>query len=304
MRIIITADLHYDVIRSQAPTRAIAREICELGGDCLMIVGDSASADLAVLEEVFALFEPFGGVRLAVAGNHELWTAGRAAPGDRVVSPEDHGAMPDSLHRYENELRQVCSRCGVHYLDSEPCRLGDVALVGSVGWYDYSFRPARMKIPLRFYQHKMAPGAALYLGSHAELLTGDDIPPAAREVTSRWMDGERVRLPMGDREFTGILADKLRRHLGQVDACSERIIVGIHHLPFAELVPRSIIPNWEFANAFMGSELLGETLLEFPKISHVYCGHSHRPARCRKGWMECINVGCTYREKRYEVLEI
>jgi len=78
MRIIVTSDLHYNVARSKEPTRAIAREICALGGDVLVLAGDSAAIDLAVLDEVFALFAPFKGAVLAVAGNHELWTIGAA----------------------------------------------------------------------------------------------------------------------------------------------------------------------------------------------------------------------------------
>lgn len=289
MRVIVTADLHYDVARSREPTRALAAEICRRGGDFLLIVGDSASASLTVLEEVFGLFESFGGPRLAVAGNHELWTLGGG----------------DSLHKYENELRQACARCGVHYLDAAPFRLGDVGFAGSVGWYDYSFRAARMQVPLRFYQHKVGPGAASYFREHQHLLSRDaDVPPAARDITSRWMDGQRVRLPMSDVEFTHRQAEKLRRHLGQLNGDCRKIVAAVHHLPFAELVPRSVIPNWEFANGFMGSELLGEAILECPQVSHVFCGHSHRPGRIRKAALECINVGSTYREKRYEVLDL
>jgi predicted phosphohydrolase len=294
MRIVVTADLHYNVARSKAPTRAIAEEICRLGGDCLLFVGDSASCDLSILEEAFALFDGFKGQRLAVAGNHELWMP---------IGPHTIGA--DSLHRYENELRQACVRSGVHYLDDAPYYLGDVAFVGSVGWYDFSFRPSAMKVPLRFFQHKVAPGAASYFEKHQHLLADDaDVPPQALEVTCRWMDGVRVRLPMGDIDFTHRQADKLRRHLTEAQNRSRRIIAAVHHLPFAEMVPHSIIPNWEFASGFMGSELLGEVLLEFPTISHVYCGHSHRARRCRKGTLECASIGSTYREKQYEVLEI
>lgn len=289
MRIIITSDLHYNVARSRGPTEAIAREICTSGGDVLLFVGDSASTDLSVLDQVLGLFESFKGVKLLVAGNHELWTIGGA----------------DSLAKYEREVAESCRRNGVHYLDASPIRLGDIGFVGNVGWYDFSFRPAAMRIPLRFYRHKVAPGAAACLEKHRHLLAEDtDVPPAAREVTSRWMDGERVRLPMGDVEFTQALACKLRRHLEEIDAQVDRIIVGLHHLPFAELVPRTIIPNWAFAGGFLGSELFGETLLEFPKISHVFCGHSHREMTCRKGHLFCKSIGSTYRAKQYEVLEI
>lgn len=289
MRIIVTSDLHYNVARSKAPTQRLAAEICKLGGDALVFVGDSAGMDLSVLDEVFGLFEAFGGVRLAVSGNHELWTGGAS----------------DSLHRYETTLAEVCSRNGVHYLDGGPFVRDGVAIVGNMGWYDFTFRPALLEIPLRFYQHKIAPGAAAQLDAYRHLFDeADDIPPGAREIGTRWMDGKHVKLPMGDVAFTHALAEKLRRHLEQAADAADRIVACIHHVPFAELVPHSVIPNWEFANAFMGSELLGEVLLDFPKVDYMFCGHSHRSLRCRKGLMRCMSIGSTYREKRYEVVDL
>lgn len=288
MRIVITADLHYDVARSREPSKAVAREICERGGDILLIVGDSSAADLRVLEELFSLFEKFPGPKLTVAGNHELWTAGASC----------------SLHRHENELADACSRLGVHYLEREPFIAGDVAFVGSVGWYDYSFRPSNMGIPLRFYQSKVAPGAAARLEEHQHLLHGrDDVSEAAMQVTTRWMDGVRVKLPMSDTEFTQKLAGRLRSHLSTV-AGARRVVAAIHHLPFYEMVPHSILPDWEFATAYHGAELFGEVLLESPNVSHVFSGHIHRERRLQKGHLKCMSIGSTYTEKRYEVLDL
>jgi len=73
-------------------------------------------------------------------------------------------------------------------------------------------------------------------------------------------------------------------------------------VPFAEMVHRSGRPNWDFANAFMGSPLFGELLLSVAEVRYVFCGHTHRPLRRRIGHIECVNVGCTYRAKRYETL--
>ena len=130
------------------------------------------------------------------------------------------------------------------------------------------------------------------------------VPPATMEITCRWMDGQRVNLPHNDLAFTQLLAAKLRSHLASVHEACERVIVTLHHLPFAELVPHSIVPTLEFATAFLGSEVFGETLLDFPKISHAFCGHSHRAKSCRKGNLLCQCVGSTYREKRYEVIDV
>jgi hypothetical protein len=311
MRITFTSDLHYNVARSSAPTRDLAKAICRAGGDALVFVGDSAASDLAILDEVFGLFEAFDGPRLAVAGNHELWmprhggngNGNGKGRGDTNGNGNTNGH--DSMHRYEHELSAACARSGVHYLDASPFYLDDVALVGSVGWYDYSFRTNAVGVPLRFYQRKVAPGAAAYYEEHRDLVDGyDDVTGPAREITCRWMDGVHVRLPMDDVAFTHYLAEKLRRHLAEASARAKRVVAAVHHLPFADLVPPSIIPNWAFAAAFLGSELLGEVLLDCPAVTHAFCGHSHRSRRCRRGGLVCQSIGSTYSAKAYEVLDV
>lgn len=289
MRIIITSDLHYNIARSKKPTRAIAEKICQLGGDVLVFAGDTAGGRPEEFAEAFGLFDGFKGPRLAVAGNHDIWVTGGE----------------DSLHRYENDLRDVCSHNGVHYLDAEPYYANDAAIVGNMGWYDFSFRPSKLRIPLRFYQSKVAPGAAERLGNHQHLVVrSEDIPEGALGVTTRWMDGERVNLSDSDVTFTQRLGEKFRKHLAEASERVDRICAIVHHVPFAELVPHSILPNWEFATAFHGSELFGEIILDFPKVRRVFCGHIHKTMRCRRGDVEATSIGSTYKEKAYEIFDL
>ncbi len=289
MRIILTSDLHYDVQRSKAPTDEIARKIVAAGGDLLVLVGDSAAVDLAILERLLSLFDAFNGRRLFVAGNHELWVA----PG------------ADSFRRWEVELADVCKRAGYHYLDALPFVESGLAIVGSVGWYDYTFRSASLRIPLRFYQHKVAPGRAAAEESLRHLVTGyDDIPPGADGIFVRWMDGVRANLGMSDVEYTHLLAARLRTHLVEATARVDRVVAAIHHVPFHQLVPRTMHPNFAFAEAYMGSELLGEVLLDFPQVRDVYCGHAHRRKTVRVGGLTATCIGSTYTEKLYDVLDV
>jgi len=289
MRIVVTADLHYDIARSRQPAEEIAERICHLEADALLLLGDAAGPDPDILSESLHLFDRFAGHKFFVAGNHDIWTC----PGE------------DSLTRLEVELPALCREAGFHMLDVEPALLDGVALVGSMGWYDYGFRPEHLGIPLRFYEAKVAPGAAARLAPYAHLVEDcSDVPAAAMQIGARWMDGVHVRLPMDDPAFCRRLDDRLAAHLAWASRRADRIVVGMHHLPFRAMVPSTDKPNWAFASAYLGSELFGQTLLSFPKVRHVFCGHSHKPGRLVCRHVECINVGSTYQTKRCEIVEL
>jgi hypothetical protein len=100
------------------------------------------------------------------------------------------------------------------------------------------------------------------------------------------------------------LAEKLALQLeGLAERC-DAIAAFIHHLPFAQLVPLDRPDCFAFAAAYMGTGRLGEVLLQTPKLTHVYCGHSHWAHRERIGHIEVINIGSTYVSKKLEVLNL
>lgn len=290
MKILITADLHYDITRSRRPARRLARRICAEGGDALVLVGDTAGSELAPMEEALDLFGRFAGRKLMVPGNHCLW----CRPGE------------SSVDRYERILPDLVAAHGFSVLDHSPVILGRVGLVGSIGWYDYSFADESLKIPEAFYRAKVAPGAAMQLGGYDELLEEHRgrLADRARLVYSRWMDGMRVRLGMSDEAFCDLLAERLGEQLRQLSEQVDRIIVFLHHLPFVQLVPRNRPDRFAFAAAFLGSGRFGEVLLEFPKVTHVFCGHSHWPLVHVEQQVTAINIGSTYVDKRLEILEL
>jgi len=285
MRIVVTSDLHYDIARSKEPTERIAEEICGLSADALIILGDVGGRDLNIVSDCLNLFDRFEGRKFFVAGNHELWVQ----PGE------------GSLTRLEETLPKVCREAGFHPLDIEPSHMEGIGLVGSIGWYDYSFRPRWLEVPLRFYRAKMAPGAAARKEELQHLFAEqEDIPEASMRYGARWMDGKHVDLGISDEKFCERLAKRLDEHLRQGAGGRG----AMHHLPFEEIVPRSSHPSWAFAGAYMGSERFGEVLLAHPKARYVFCGHSHRGMGIRKKHVTCLNVGCTYQEKRYDILDI
>jgi predicted phosphohydrolase len=286
MRLIITADLHYNHARSRPLAEDVIAQINRAGGDVLLVIGDTAVADGDTLEQCLRLFD-FPGKKLLLAGNHELWT---------------HRA--DSYNIFSAELPGRVRDLGWQWLETDPWYTDALAIVGTVGWYDYSFAQENLGIPRRFYQHKVSPGAAEHFEEFAPLLADrSDLSPETMSIVARWNDGRHVKLHRSDEAFLEEILGRLREQLTTASQRSKQIIAATHHLPFHDLLPPPHSAQWDFAKAYLGSERIGQLLLEFPKITHAYCGHSHFPARARVGHIEAINIGSGYRWKTFEVLE-
>jgi len=145
MKIIITADLHYGVGNNQKIVRNFAKKILRTKADVLLIVGDTFVFKQEFLIKCLQLFDNFGGDKLFVAGNHDLWT---------------HGV--NSLELYEKVLPRITRQCGFHYLDQKPFIKGKVGFVGNIGWYDYSFKDKSKPIPPYYYSSKQWPSVVTW----------------------------------------------------------------------------------------------------------------------------------------------
>ena len=285
MRLLVTADLHYNHPKSRPLAESLIEEMNRAGGDVLLVVGDTAVSDGDSLEQCLSRFQ-FGGPKLFLAGNHELWTH----------EPDSYAVFKEHLPRRVREL-------GWRWLQDEPFVSGNTTIVGSVGWYDYSFAQESLGIPHRFYEAKVSPGAAEQLEEWSFLLErDDDIPPHAREVIARWNDGRFVKLHRSDAAFVQELCEQLESQL--TSATTSRIIAPIHHLPFRELLPPSRNAQWDFAKAYLGSERFGELLLRFPAVTDLFCGHSHFPAEAAVGHVRAVNIGSGYRSKTFKILDV
>lgn len=286
MRLLITSDLHYNHARSRASADDLIAGINRAAGDALVVVGDTAAFDGDALERCLGSIT-FAGAKLFVAGNHELWT---------------HG---DDSHRlYTDELPRRVRRLGWHWLDGDPFVSGRVAVVGSLGWYDYSFAQPSLGIARRFYEHKISPGAAEREERFAHLLESrEDTPGEAVQIVARWNDGRFVKLHRTDEQFLDELLKQLEADLVRV-AGAEHVVAAVHHLPFPELLPPPHSAQWDFAKAYLGSGRIGQLLLRFPHVRHVFCGHSHYAAAARVGGTRAVNTGCGYRSKVLHTLDL
>jgi len=263
MKIIVTADIHYGVGNNQRIVKNFARKIIRTKADVLLLVGDTFAFDTQLLVECLTLFAPFKGDKLFVAGNHDLWTRGT-----------------DSLKIYEKTLPRIIKQCGFHSLDQKPFVKNRIGFVGSVGWYDYSFKNPNKPIPQNYYVGKSWPGVV------------------------SWNDGLYVHLGMSDEAFTIRINRRLKRHLALVSKQVRTIICAVHHVPFRQLLRTGHTSTDSFLTAFSGSEETGEIIRSFPKVKYVFCGHTHQKKRASINGITAINIGSDYLRKRFEVLEI
>lgn len=288
MRLLVTADLHYNHGRSTALADEIIDQMNQTGGDALMVVGDTAAYDGDALERCLERFT-INGPKLFVAGNHELWTRG----------PNSYALFHEFLPKRVREMRW-------HWLQSDPFvdRAAGFAIVGSVGWYDYGFAVPELGIPKRFYERGVSPGATMRLSGFDSLHPeGDDVSVHARQVVARWNDAKFVKLHRSDETFLAELLDQLESQLTELRE-AERIVVGVHHVPFADLLPPRHGEQWDFARAYLGSPKIGELLKRFDNVRHVLCGHSHYGVEARIDHIDTVNLGSGYRQKRFKVLEM
>jgi len=263
MKIIITADLHYGVANNQRIIVNFAKRIIKTKADVLLLVGDTFAFNTQLLVECLKLFTPFDGDKLFVAGNHDLWTR-----------------RSNSLKIYENMLPRIVKQYGFHSLDQKPYFKNKIGFVGSIGWYDCSFKNPDKPIPQDYYVQKNWPGVV------------------------SWNDSLYVHLGMSDEAFTKRVNRRLKRHLALVSKQVKAIICAVHHVPFRQLLRTNHTSTDNFLTAFSGSEETGKIILSFPKVTYVFCGHTHQKKKAKINGVTAINIGSDYLRKRFEVLEI
>ena len=274
LTIAVTADLHWGHhARGVEATRLLVSFLKEQPPDVLVLAGDVGTGVL--FGDCLAQFAELPGRKAVVPGNHDLWT-----------KTEDGF---DSLALYREYLPQVAAEHGFDYLDAGPLLLpeADVALVGSINWYDYSWALDKLR------QH---------YPDELERLE------SKRFTRGRHNDANFVRWPLDDARFTAqvvaVFEQQLRAALEQVG----RAIVVTHHPPFYGLgFPRPFSSTaldsllWD---AFCGNRGMEAVLTRHAeRIAYAFCGHTHRARAEMLGGIRGYNVGGDYHFKRLLWLE-
>lgn len=295
-RLIVTADLHFDVLRSRASAEHLIAQINRTEADAVVVVGDTAAADSAGDSSIEACLGRFRSDRpnLFVPGNHEWWSRRRRIP----VASLQHDELP----------RRVAG-VGWHWLPGSPVAVGQVGIVGSCGWYDYQFASRQLGLPRRFYEAGLSPGAARRLGRD-DLLDGEGATLREDAFVARWNDTRFIADLPGNIPFRDAHLERLRADLGAATAV-DHIVAAIHVCPHPELLPRvppGPVPpeklKYAFARAYLGSPRFGKLLSDDSRVRRVLCGHSHIHRHFEEAERRWTNIGSGYTRKRFEIVSL
>ncbi len=248
------------MIGDQAVQRLARRLRLVEVGSVLLIGGDIAVNDVDVAE-CLDLFRGFPGPRLAIAGNHDVWVE----PGH------------SSWDRYRR-LSDIFRRADVHPLEDEPVTINGLGIVGSLGWYDGTFRDAALGIPEDAYRTKISP-----------------YPNGGM-----WGDAMYVHWGMDDLAMVAWQLERLERHLKSLEN-AKNVLVLMHHVPTKKLLvrPRFLVPKrWRFLNAFLGSERFAQLLGRFSNVRAVINGHIHRADTTAINGIRFASIGGDYDVKQ------
>jgi predicted phosphodiesterase len=268
LRLAVTADLHWGHRRGDDAIRELVAFLYDRPPDVLVLAGDVGAG--AHFGGCLHLFAGLRCLKACVPGNHDLW----------VSDETDH----DSLQRYREHLPHIAREHGFHYLDSGPLVIAeaDLAIVGSVNWYDYSWG---------------LPGLQENYPDELERLQ------TKRFTRGRHNDANYVRWPIDDVRFTTEVVGAMAGHLCEALGQAARAIVVTHHPPFYGLnFPREGPPVFLDSylwDAFAGNARMEELLaLHAERIALAFCGHTHRARENTLGPIRGYNVGGDYSFKR------
>jgi predicted phosphohydrolase len=269
LKVAITADLHWGHRKGHEATQLLAQHLHAHTPDLFILAGDVGTG--IYFEDCLKLFADLKCRKAVLPGNHDLW-----------VSDEAKGY--DSLDLYERLLPEVAARQGFLYLDKGNLVLpeADVAVVGTINWYDYSWGIEGIR------QH--------FPGEEHRLKT-------KRFTRGKHNDGNFVRWPIDDERFTTLVRTTFEQHLRAALEQVSQVIVVTHHPPMYDLSFPHDTPSLELDRflweAFCGNAGMERVLEQHAdRIAFAFCGHTHRAREKEWQGIRGYNIGGDYHFKR------
>lgn len=270
MKIAALSDIHYSE-NTGGILEPIVDKLLEQDISTVVLAGDIAdiSPDDSMLKECLSLFHGFKH-RFYVPGNHELWEDG------------SKGEI-NTLRRYEN-LGNIAGKQGFHCLDFSPVIVENIAFVGNIGWYDYSFHQKEAPVEgLKIIRGGVGDDWSSlserdFISRKVVVSINGGKPEEFEMFENRYIDIGNNGSSYTDREFSEYLLKSLEN---QLDIVCEEVgkIVCVGHI-----APHIFIPGicndlfLAMLKPYMGCTALGDLFLKEKyrdKITAVIHGHWH-----------------------------
>lgn len=233
-RIIVTSDIHYGITSPEAVEK-LFDEIAALKPDAVAVAGDIGEP----LNNFVKALDIIGRMNIPTAivpGNHDVWNRSKTIP---------------SRELWERRLPEETKVRGIVFLEDETLLIDDIAIVGTIAWYDYS------------------------AGDPKEEHTMEEYRKRRREFIG---DALFTDWPWDDIEFCKMIEGPFKKRLKTVqdDRDVKKIIVVTHSPIFEQQILRKPDdPKWSFSNAYFGNLTFGEIVRDFSKVLYVVSGHTH-----------------------------
>ncbi len=234
-KIVVTSDLHLG-ITTEEELRLLVERIAAEQPDLTVLAGDLGEG-LDNVRRCLRLFQGIPGEVAVLVGNHDLWV---------------HNGGPSSLELWERALPDAVREAGMLWLEDAIWRRGEVALIGSIAWYDYSAAdPTPEPRTKEFY---------------------------AEYKARKFPDAFFMDWAYTDEEFSTICGDALCARLDRLESDEMvRTVFVITHDPVfdQQMLRKPDDPKWGIINAFFGNMTLGQRLAPLRKLHAVISGHTH-----------------------------
>lgn len=266
MKVAYTSDIHSDItMNNRLLIPHLVNRIKEIRPDVFVIAGD-VSNYLDNLDSTLKQFNELECLKVMIPGNHDVW----------IESNNSVRKGKDSVYKYRQAIPQICKSNGFLYPIDEPYIINDTAIVGNIGWYDFSFTDSRLALKYSFMDYAR--------GTFDEGEWNDSKYAVwlKEPNSSNWKERQKR---FRNNEIFEMLFDELKAVVQQIPESVEKLLIVLHTAPFKDCILSKDIPC-PF-DAYEGSGRIGEFISSVSKGSNVsvICGHRHK-----KLFLEIENV--------------
>ena len=284
MKIAFTSDIHYDITSANRElVPFLIKHLNLLNPDFFVIAGDLAN-NISELKKAFIEFQRLNTQIIYIPGNHDIW----------IESKNKVRKGQDSFYKYNEEIPNLCQNYNILFPVKKPLIIKDTAILGSIGWYDYSLKDIRLN---EIYTQNDYDKGEFHQASwnDARYAVWLKNPNAAN-----WKDRKAT---YKNQEVFNIFYNLFTESFKDIPTTVKNIIIALHTNPFKECIIRKEPPS-PF-DAYEGSDKYGEFLINNSKCKkiHVICGHRHKKLHLMKGNVEVHRSPVGYLDYEIESFE-